>query len=300
MSDPIDSKRVPELVSIVIAAYHGLPDLDVQLDGLARQDYSGRYEVLISDNSGKDGLREHIAAHPHAEKLGLRYLDNSAKRGAPYARNRAAEVAEGDFLVFVDQDDRVHDTWLRTLIDVAADYDAVGGGNETETLNDRRSPAWRPTPPPESGYDTHWLPFANGNNSSYWRTAFEKIGGFDEELISGGDDVDISWRLQLAGLSFGKAPEALIAYRLRSDLRGAWKQAWGYGDGYAKVCIKHRAAGCPRLPVAATLSSLFVAIVCNPLNPFTRKRVPAGLWVLHTAGLLARMSVSFRYRTYTG
>ncbi|WP_433724404.1 glycosyltransferase [Nocardia sp. CA-129566] len=300
MRDFPSAPRTPELVSIIIPVHNGLPDLDEQLSGLAEQDYSAPFEVLVSDNGSKDGLFEHISGHPLTEKLRLRYVDSSAKPGAPFARNNAAAVADGDFLAFVDQDDRVHPQWLRTIVEAAAHFDAVGGAVETLTLNDRNSATWRPAPPPEQGFPTHWMPFANGNNTAYWRTAFEKIGGYDEDLTIGADDVDISWRVQQAGLRFGHAPGALIAYRLRRDFSGAWRQCLNYGFSYAQVCIKHRPLGCPRIPVHATLITLFIAIVCNPLNPLTRKWIPTGLWILHTAGLLGRLQANIQYRTYTG
>ncbi|UFS98368.1 glycosyltransferase [Nocardia huaxiensis] len=299
MTGPTSAQRVPELVSIIIPVYDGLPDLDVQLDGLARQDYSGAFEVIVSDNGSGDGLAEHISNHPQRAELRLRYLDSSAKQGAPYARNRGAAIADGDFLVFVDQDDRVYEHWLSALVEVAAEVDAVGGAIESDSLNDRTAPIWRPVPTAAEGFRTHWLPFANGNNTAFWRSAFEKLGGYDEDLTVG-DDVDISWRLQLAGMSFAHAPDALIAYRLRGNFRAAWRQSRGYGYGFARTCIKHRAAGCPRIPAAAALSSLLIAIACNPLNPLTRKQVPVGLWVMHTAGLLGRAQANLRYRTYTG
>ncbi len=297
---PPPTARTPELVSIIIPVHNGLPDLDEQLSGLAEQDYPGRFEVLVSDNGSTDGLRAHIANHPVRERLTLRYIDSSARPGAPFARNNAAAVAEGDFLVFIDQDDRVYPHWLGALVRAAADYDAVGGSIEADTLNDRGSATWRPVPAPAEGFATHWLPFANGNNTAYWRTAFEKIGGYDEKLTTGGDDVDISWRVQQAGLSFGHAPDALIAYRLRGEVRAAWRQCVGYGYGYAEVCVKHRPLGCPRIPVRAALTSLAVAVLCNPLNPFTRRLVPPGLWIMHTAGLVGRLRANLRYRTYTG
>lgn len=300
MSVPLSANRIPELVSIIIPVYNGLPDLDEQLDGLAQQDYTGEYEVLVSDNGSKDGLREHIAGHPLTEKLRLRYVDSSAKRGAPFARNNAAAVATGDFLAFVDQDDRVHAGWLSAMVRTAAEFDAVSGAIESDSLNDRKSSTWRPVPPPEQGFATHWMPFANGNNTAYWRTAFEKIGGYDESLFTGADDVDISWRLQQSGQKLGHAPDAMIAYRLRRNFRDAWSQCFDYGYTYAEVCMKHQPLGCPRIPFRATLLSLLTAVVCNLLNPFTRKIVPTGLWIMHTAGLIGRMRANIRHRTYTG
>ncbi|WP_239004057.1 glycosyltransferase [Nocardia panacis] len=290
----------PEFVSIIIPVYNGLPDLDEQLAGLAEQDYQGSYEVIVSDNGSKDGLREHISNHPLTSRLGLRYVDSSAKRGAPFARNNAAKVAKGEFLAFVDQDDRVYPGWLSALVRTAADYDAVSGALEVTSLNTPEVALSRPLPAPEDGFPTHWLPYANGNNTSYWRSAFEKIGGYDEELIIAGDDVDISWRLQLAGLRFGHASDALVAYRLRHDWDAAWQQSVNYGYGAVQVYVKHRANGCPRLPWQATLQSLLMTVRHNPYIPLTRNRIPHGLWVLHAGVFVGRIRASLRYRTYYG
>lgn len=287
-------------VSIIIPVFNGLPELDEQLAGLAEQDYTGRYEVLISDNGSSDGLREHLEGHPLTAALRLRYIDSSARLGAPYARNHAASFAEGDFLAFVDQDDRVHPGWLSALIRTAADYDAVSGAIEVESLNSPEVARWRPVPAPEDGFPTHYLPYAHGNNTGYWRAAFEKIGGYDEELIIAGDDVDISWRLQQAGLRLGHAPDALVAYRLRTTYRATWRQAYAYGYGATQVYVKHRPLGAPRLSWRDTLTSVTVVVLHNPWIRLTRNRIDRGLWTLHAGVLIGRMRASLRYRTYYG
>ncbi|QIS10179.1 glycosyltransferase [Nocardia arthritidis] len=294
------SPRHPEFVSVIIPVHNGLPYLDEQLSGLAAQDYRGPYEVLVSDNGSEDGLREHLSGHPLTARLRLRYVDSSAKRGAPFARNNAARLALGDFLAFVDQDDRVHPGWLSALVRTAADYDAVSGALEVDTLNTPEIAASRPLPAPEDGFPTHWLPYANGNNTSYWRTAFERIGGYDEDLIIAGDDVDISWRLQQAGLRFGHAPDALVAYRLRADYRDEWRQSVNYGYGAVQVYVKHRPNGCPRLPLRATLQSVAITVLHNPYIRLTRRRLPRGLWVLHAGVFVGRMRANLRYHTFYG
>ncbi|WP_378738539.1 glycosyltransferase [Nocardia brasiliensis] len=300
MSASVASARKPELVSVIIPVFNGLPDLDEQLAGLAEQDYPGPYEVLVSDNGSRDGLAQHIDGHPLTEALRLRYVDSSAKPGAPYARNNAATVAEGDFLAFVDQDDRVHPGWLSALVRTAADYDAVSGAVEVQTLNSPEVASWRPMPAPEDGFPTHYLPYAHGNNTSYWRTAFEKIGGYDESLIVAGDDVDITWRLQQAGLSFGHAPDALVAYRLRTTYRDTWRQAVNYGRGAVDVYAKHRPLGCPRLPLPATFVSIAIVVLHNPFIRLTKNRLPRGLWTLHAGVLVGRIRGMLRHRVYYG
>ncbi|WP_280453611.1 glycosyltransferase [Nocardia brasiliensis] len=290
----------PKLVSIVIPVYNGLPELDDQLDGLAKQDYPYPYEVLVSDNGSDDGLRDHIVGHRLTAVLRLRYIDSSAKRGAPFARNNAARIADGDFLAFVDQDDRVHAGWLSALVRAAADYDAVGGAVEVDSLNTAEVAAWRPMPHPEAGFPTHYLPYAHGNNTSYWRYAFEKIGGYDEDLIIAGDDVDITWRLQQAGLRFGHAPDAVVAYRLRTNYLDIWRQALNYGRGATAVYAKHRASGCPRLTFRMTMQSVAIVVLHNPFLRLAWNRIPRGLWTLHAGTLVGRMRESLRLGVYYG
>ncbi|CAM4509942.1 glycosyltransferase [Nocardia ninae] len=288
----------PMLVSVVIPVFNGLPDLGEQLEGLAEQDYSGPFEVIISDNGSTDGLRAYLDRHPLTDRLRLRHIDSSASPGGPYARNAGTAAATGDFIAYTDQDDRVHAGWLSALVHAAADYDAVGGPIETETLNSSEVAAWRPTPEPEQRFTTQYLPFAHGNNIGMWRKTFDKLGGYDETMLGGGDDVDISWRIQQAGLTLGHAPEAMVAYRLRTTLRATWRQAVGYGRTSTEVYVKHRPLGCRRLPLSMTWLALLIVLRHNPLIPLTRTRIPTGLWVLHAGVLVGRIRASVRHRTF--
>ncbi|WP_378738536.1 glycosyltransferase [Nocardia brasiliensis] len=299
MSASAVSARKPELVSVIIPVFNGLPELDEQLAALAEQDYPEPYEVLVSDNGSSDGLAEHIDGHPLTETLRLRYVDSSATQGPSYARNNGAALADGDFLAFVDQDDRVHPGWLSAMVRTAADYDAVSGAVEVTTLNSPEVASWRPVPAPEDGFPTHYLPYAHGNNAGYWRTTFDKVGGYDESLF-GGDDVDISWRIQEAGLRLGHAADALVAYRLRTTYRDTWRQALNYGRGAVAVYAKHRSVGCPRLPFQATWFSIVLVVLHNPFIRLTRNRFPRGLWTLHAGVLVGRIQGSLRHRVYYG
>ncbi|WP_225726984.1 MULTISPECIES: glycosyltransferase family 2 protein [unclassified Nocardia] len=294
------ARKQPEFVSVVIAVFNGLPLLDEQLTALAAQDYPDPFEVVISDNGSTDGLRAHIDEHPLGRRLALRYVDSSAKPGISYARNNGAAVAKGDFLAFADHDDRVYPGWLSALVRAAADHDCVSGANEVTSLNDPEVASWRPVPPPEARWDTHYLPFAQGNNVGFWRSAFEQIGGYDENLTHTGEDVDIAWRIQQAGMTLGHAPDALIAYRLRTTYREVWRQSVNYGRGAAEVYVKHRPLGAPRLPWHATLTSLAITVLHNPFIPLVRNRLPRGLWTLHAGVFYGRLRTSLRHGVFYG
>ncbi|MEC3920239.1 glycosyltransferase [Nocardia sp. CDC160] len=289
--------RKPDLVSVIIPVFNGLPLLEMQLEGLGMQDYSGSFEVIISDNGSTDGLADYIDRHPLRESLRLQRVDSSDRPGAPHARNVGADAAKGDFLAFTDQDDRVHPTWLSALVAAAADYDSVGGPIETVTLNSPKVARWRPSPAPNERFTSHYLYWAHGNNIGMWRTVFEKVGGFDESMVCG-DDIDISWSIQEAGMTLGHAPDALVAYRLRPRLWQAFRQAVGYGRTQVDVYLKHSSRGCPPYPLRSTLITVAVVILCNPAFVFMRKWVPTGLWALHAGVLTGRIRGCIHHRTW--
>jgi glycosyltransferase involved in cell wall biosynthesis len=94
------------LVSVVIPVRNGLPFLDTQLHALADQDYSGDFEVVVSDNGSTDGTRAHVDRMSFP--FPLRCVDSSQVRGVSHARNVGIAAARGEFLAITDHDDAVH------------------------------------------------------------------------------------------------------------------------------------------------------------------------------------------------
>lgn len=286
---------VPELVSVVIAAYNGMDVIDVQLVALSTQDYQGPFEVVISDNGSTDGLRAHIDNHPLRKQLNMRWIDSSDHRGTSHARNAGIAASTGDLLLVVDQDDRVHPGWMSAIVATAARYDAVSGALETESLNSPTVAAWRPVPPAEHGYDMHFLPIAFGNNFAVWRRALDVTGGYDETLIGGGEDLDISWRIQEAGLTLGHAPDALVAYRLRSSYAETWRQAKGYGRTMCQAYAKHRLHGATHTPTVVFLATVPFVLLAFPfyLGPVRR-----GRWLFNFGMLIGGVQHRLATRTW--
>ncbi|WP_187298537.1 glycosyltransferase family 2 protein, partial [Rhodococcus sp. BS-15] len=106
-------------ISVIIPVSSLDPLLDAQLQALAEQDADCPFDVLISDNAGDGRVSDHVSSHPLRDRLRLTCVDASAQVGAAHARNRGAENASGDLLMFCDADDVVHPSWLRTLAELA-------------------------------------------------------------------------------------------------------------------------------------------------------------------------------------
>src|SRR4051794_15364975 len=183
------------MLSVVVPVLNCEDLIEVQLEALARQDYTGDWEVLVVDNGSTDGTVE--VAKAYADRLpNLRIIDASSRRGVSHARNCGARAADGDVILICDADDRVRPTWVRKMAEASRSLDIIGGYLDTRALNDVETRSWRnpfaPTALP-TGMLNH-LPFAVGANVGVTRACFEAIDGWREEYICGGDDVDFSWR----------------------------------------------------------------------------------------------------------
>ena len=82
------------------------------------------------------------------------------------------------------------------------------------------------------------------------RRVFNDVGGFDEGYPAGAEEIDFAWRAADAGYTPVFVPDALIHYRIRSDLRGVMRQQYNSGQGAACLYARFR-------PPEAVLRSRF-------------------------------------------
>ncbi len=238
-------------VSVIMPALDSAATIGSQLEALSRQSFEGDWEILVADNGSRDGTRDIVDSWtprlPH-----LRLVDASSLRGANAARNMGARESRGDLLLFCDADDVANSNWVTSMARALASHDMVGGSLERRTLNDEVALAARPPKSADGLLDSFgfllYTPFANaGMHKKVWRDA----GFFDETYRYGSTDVEFFWRAQLGGATLGFAKDAVIHYRLRSDLSGVVHQAYSYGRSHPKLYAAFEAAGMPRSDLAA-------------------------------------------------
>lgn len=245
------SRGYPELVSVVMPARDEETHIGAQLEALAKQTYTGPWELVVVDNGSTDGtvsVVERWAAKLPASTV----VDASARRGLSYAKNMGIAWARGDLLAFCDADDVVSPGWLAALVEGAADADVVGGPFEYETLNDPLRRAWRPEKEwtaLEVGFG--FLPYAPGGNCAIWAPVALELG-WNEAFAFGGDDQDFSWRVQLAGYRMAFAPGAVVQLRFRRGLGGLARQWYSYGKAGPLLYRTFRGVGMPRSDVGET------------------------------------------------
>ena len=223
--DPRQRPR-PSSVSVVIPAHNAAATLAEQLEALATQQYEGVWEVVVVDNGSTDGTAE-LARHYRRRFEALTVIE-SARRGHAAPRNAGARAARGQLLAFCDADDVVAPGWLRAMADAARLYDLVGGWLDARPLNDEPTRSWH-QPWSRDGLRSWLLPYAVSANLAIWADVLRDLGGWSADYEAGAEDVELSWRAQLAGYRIGFAPDAVVYYRYRSGLWQTARQAYAIG-----------------------------------------------------------------------
>lgn len=224
---------LPAPLSVILPAHDAAEHISDQLEALGRQDPAVVGEIVVVNNRSRDRTGA-IARAAAAGDPRIRVIDADGGRGAGYARNVGAAVARGEWLAFCDADDIVTPAWATTLLACARSTgtEFVAGRNDHDTLQDggrRRWPA--AIHPPDRRGRERARAFAEGGNLAISARAFAAIGGFDESLRFAAEDVDLSWRLERAGVRLTRCADAVVLCRDPVTLPAALRQAYRYGRG---------------------------------------------------------------------
>lgn len=231
----------PELAcSVVIPTYNAAHVLGDQLTALAGQVGAPEFEVVVADNGSTDDLGD-LVTQWQGRLLHLRRVDASRGRGVSVARNVGVENASTDHILVCDADDRVSPGWVAAMAAGLADAPLVSGPVET-TLLSGRSAGWVPIERRTTDLFTTWggRTYGIGCNLGLRREVWEAVGGFDEDYPAGAEEIDFAWRAWDLGYRFTYVPEALLHYRIRTDLRGVLRQQYNSGRGTATLYAKFR------------------------------------------------------------
>lgn len=188
-------------LSVVMPVHQAEHLLGDTLGGLAASDLErGRWELIVIDDASRDASAEVAAAY--ADQV-IRLGD--AARGPAFARNRGAEAARGEVLVFVDSDVRIAPDALgriAALFETEPALGAVFGSYDDQ--------------PPAPGVVSRYRNLLHhyhhhrgaGEAETFWAglgavrsDVFREVGGFDEIRYARPqiEDIELGRRIRRAG-----------------------------------------------------------------------------------------------------
>jgi glycosyltransferase involved in cell wall biosynthesis len=280
------------VISVIVPVRNGMPWLDEQLRALVDQECSEPWEVVVADNGSTDESRS-VVQQWAARVQRIRLVDASIVKGPGAARNAGARAARGDLLAFCDADDVVQPGWLAGHVIALAGADFSGGVFDFWSLNARPAPSPLTHATPSTVSQFGFLPAVTSNNLALRRPVFEQVGGFAEDLMTG-EDIDLSWRLQLAGHRCVVTTDAVVA---RRDRRGFWRvfgRFIAYGQCGPALYRRYRADGLKRNLTLAMKTWIWLALMTPRLvQPDVREQ-----WATIAGWRIGRLLGSLQQRVF--
>ena len=200
------------LVSVIVPIYNAAPYLQETLDSILASTYRPIEVVMVDDGSKDNSL---YIAKSYCEQYAECKVIEQANRGVSAARNSAIRAAKGTYILPVDADDKIADTFIQKAVDI------IEENNNVRVVGCR---CWM-----FGAVDKEWeLPqfshalLARKNmipaTALYRKSDWQRCGGYCEQEIYR-EDWDFWLSMMELGGTFYKIDEVLFYYRISTGSR---------------------------------------------------------------------------------
>ena len=215
-------------LSLVIPTYNRAAPLLAALESVVRQDLPPQeWECVVVNNNSPDDTEARFGAFAAAHPGVTLRMVREESPGVSYARNRGLAEARGGIVVFIDDDERVNEGFLRAYADFFDSHpEAVVAGGRIVAEYPGGRPAWMSkwvempiANPMDFGAAVRPFPAGRvpgGGNMAFRRSAALRYGGFDPSLgrvgrmLIGGEENDFFERLMRGGETCWYVPGAVM------------------------------------------------------------------------------------------
>lgn len=209
-------------VSVITVNFNGSKFLTDFFKSLSNQTFKD-FEVIFVDNNSTDDSLELLAkmlASQSMEELEVRIVKNPRNLGYCGGNNIALKYANGDYIIFLNNDTYVSPTWLEELVKVMHIDQFIGAcqSRHIQAQTDKiQTDGWVLD---KYGWSQQLIfhkdkpsvskaPFfVSGASMIVRKSALNRIRGFDSKLFYG--DFDLCWRLKLLGYDMAVALQSIV------------------------------------------------------------------------------------------
>jgi len=218
----------PPSVAVVILNWNGRAFLQQFLPSVLASEYDN-LQVIVADNASSDDSVAFVKAqHPS-----VRFLHNPTNEGFAKGYNTALKQVQADYYVLLNSDVEVTPGWIRPVIELM-EQDKNIAACQPKILSYHHKEQFEYAGASGGWLDSLGYPFMRGrvfdvcenDNGQYdtaapcfWAsgaalfvraTAYHEMKGLDEYFFAHQEEIDLCWRLQLAGYSVYAQPVAVV------------------------------------------------------------------------------------------
>jgi hypothetical protein len=213
--------------SIIVVNWNGRHFLEKCLDSLFNTDYHD-FEVILIDNASTDGSVEYVQEKYGHDKR-LRIVVNPVNYGFAKASNIGVNYASKNYAIFLNNDTYVEANWLSELKKVLDEDPSIGcaqclivSAQNPDVIQtgggfilDFCGWAWsifrgEKISKAVLGISKKEIGVAYGAAMVVKYSLLSLIGSFDPTFVSWFEDIDLSWRVWLAGYKVVLIPNSIV------------------------------------------------------------------------------------------
>jgi GT2 family glycosyltransferase/Tfp pilus assembly protein PilF len=232
-SNPANLSSDTPFTSIIILTFNQLEHTKPCLQSI-EQHTPQPHELIIVDNGSTDGTLDYLRKYAN-DHNNVRVISNKENLGFAAGNNQGLAVANGDYLLLLNNDTVVTEGWLARMLSVFERYSDVGiVGPVSNNISG-------PQQVKEASYQSlgkmhhfakHWSAAHTGQTMEFYRVVgfcllakrevIDRIGGLDEQFGSGNfEDDDFCLRAVVAGYKACIALDAFVHHTGSQTFKGA-------------------------------------------------------------------------------
>lgn len=240
----LQSEAVDKIdISIIIPVYNKLEYTQKCVDALLENTEKDTYEIIIVNNASTDETSAYLHKISTRDNR-IKIINNEQNLGFAKANNQGAQIAKGQYLLFLNNDTEVQPNWLSPLIDVLNNDKSVAAvGSKLLYPDGTLQHAGvvivedRQTGDPLVAKHNYYQQNGNLAEANELRTyqaltaacllvkkdVFEKVDRFDEGYVNGYEDVDLCFKLQQSGYVLVYQPKSVVIHHESKSGSERWK-----------------------------------------------------------------------------
>ena len=218
-------------VSVIIPLYNQSAFLLEAVDSVRASTYKNIEIIVVNDESTditEDSLREII---PEGVKI-----INQSHMGVCEARNRGILASEGEYILTLDADDKIHPDFINKAVEILEKNENIGiVYAKAEYFGEKQGEWYFPKYNKITMLINNLIPSFGMFRKKDWAAA----GGYKKEMLDGGEDWEFWISLIELGIEPYRIEETLLYYRRHSNSKTSGDYEQLHWKIFSKILILH-------------------------------------------------------------
>ena len=201
-------------VSIIIPCHNHAQYVGEAIDSVLNQTYQN-IEIIVVNDASQDNSRvviqQYVDKYPH-----IVFIDEKENIGVIKVRNKAIGMAQGDYILPLDADDKIHPTYIEKAVNILENNSQIGVVYAKACFFGDKEELWELEKFNKDNMLFHNYVYAT---ALFRKEEFYVCGTYNENMRGGYEDWDLWLSFIEHDFDFYRIEEVLFFYRMHGRSR---------------------------------------------------------------------------------